>query len=101
MNGEGLRRSSRTPPVKEIPHRHKELFHGNNPALGKKLELIHKNPNVYYVKNFLSEREILMLDRICTMKRGEFNSSFVENDENQEVISEMRTSKYVYINKAH
>ena len=95
-DGGGPRRSSRTPASKEIPHRHKELFHGESPTLGKKLELIHKNPNVYFVRNFLNDSEIAILDKICTLKKGGFNSSFVENDDNEEVISEMRTSKYVY-----
>lgn len=101
MAEEGLRRSTRTPALKDIPHRHKELFHAEKPALGKKLELIHKNPNVYLVRNFLNESEIALMDKICTFKKGKFNSSFVENDDNEEVISEMRTSKYVYVNKAH
>ena len=95
-----LRRSSREPAQKEIPHRIKNLFHGDKPVLGnKKLEQIHSSPNVYFVRNFLNVSEIALMDKICTMKKGKFNSSFVENESCEEVISEERTSQYVYVNK--
>jgi prolyl 4-hydroxylase len=102
LSDEAPRRSSRKPADKQIPHRHAQLFHSESPTPGnKKLELMHTNPNIYFVRNFLNESEIALMDKICTYKKGKFNSSFVENDDNEEVISELRTSKYVYVNKAH
>ena len=95
------RRSSRKQAPKEIPYRIKKLFHseGGEPTLTKNLEQIHSNPNVYLVRNFLSEGEIQHFDKICTQRMKKFKSSFVENDDNEEVISSERTSTYTYLGK--
>jgi len=55
---------------------------------------------MYYIHNFLTEAELTHLDRICTNRCGIFQHSFVEDDENNEVVSTERTSKYTYLNKA-
>lgn len=94
-----MRRSSRVAPQRELPHRIKTLFHDENPAVSKKLERIHSSPNVYLVRNFLSEVEIEHFDKFCTNRCAIFKNSFVEDDDNNEVISEERTSRYTYLNK--
>ena len=40
------------------------------------------------------------MDRICTNRCGIFQNSFVEDDDNNEVVSTERTSKYTYLNKS-
>ena len=95
------RRSSRKLAPKDISYRIKTLFHSKDgePTLTKNLEQIHSSPNVYLVRNFLTEGEIQHFDKICTQRLKKFKSSFVENDENEEVISSERTSTYTYLGK--
>ena len=94
------RRSSRVVPPKELPHRIKSLFHTTTPIVpSKKLELIHSNPNVFFVRNFLSEGELNHFDRFCTNRCAIFKNSFTEDDSNNEVVSDERTSMYTYLNK--
>ena len=80
------RRSSRVVPEKEIPTRIKQLFHTESPQVSRKLEIVHKDPNVYFVRNFLSGVELNYFDRICTNRKLLFKNSFVEDDDNNEVI---------------
>ena len=93
------RRSSRVVPQKDLPRRIKTLFHAPDPVVNKKLELIHTDPNIFLVRNFLSETELRHIDRFCTNRCAIFKNSFTEDDDNNEVISEERTSMYTYLNK--
>jgi prolyl 4-hydroxylase len=100
-----LRRSMRGQTFKDVPYRIKTLFHNvdGKPHLNsKKMELIHENPNIYFVRDFLTEGEIKHMDRVCTnqLKMKKFQNSFVEDDYNNEVICEDRTSTYIHLSKA-
>lgn len=100
-----LRRSVRGQTFKDVPYRIQTLFHNidGKPHLNsKKMELIHENPNVYFVRDFLTEGEIKHMDRVCTnqLKMRKFQNSFVEDDYNNEVICEDRTSTYIHLSKA-
>jgi len=97
-----MRRSCQLGASAEIPYRIKTLFHnadGSKPVLPRQLELIHENPNIYFVRDFLTENEIEYFDRMCTQQGKSFKHSFTENDLQQEVISEERTSTYTYLSK--
>jgi hypothetical protein len=95
-----MRRSNRTVSQKGLPVRVKSLFHDTNPIVSKRLERIHSNPNVYFIRNFLTESELTHLDCICTNRCAIFQNSFVEDDNNREIISTERTSTYTFLNKA-
>lgn len=86
----------------DVPYRIKTLFHNAEKAiLPKRLELIHSNPNIYFVRGFLSDTEIDYFDKTCTMTMAEkaFMSSFTEDENQEAVISEERTSTYTYLSK--
>ena len=92
------RRQSNQP----LPPRLRTLFHSDISAtssLPKKLELIHSNPNIYLVRDFLSSSELLYFDKVCTQHGKAFKSSFTENEEQQEVVSEERTSSHIHLSK--
>ena len=95
------RKSERQSPGKRLPPRILSLFHQtiNESTLSKKLTLLHSNPNIYLIKNFITEKEIEHLNKICTINRHVFNYSFVENDANERVINEDRTSTYLGLKK--
>ena len=97
-----FRRSCQTGSSTEIPYRIKTLFHnadGVKPLLPRHLELVHSNPNVYFVRDFLTDNEVEYFDKMCTQQRKAFKHSFTENEQQQEVISEERTSTYTYLTK--
>lgn len=97
-----LRRSCQKGASSEVPWRIKTLFHnasGTQPTLPRSLELIHSGPNIYFVRNFLTEAEITYFDKKCTEERHSFQNSFTENEAQEEVVSEERTSTYTYLGK--
>lgn len=67
--------------------------------LPKSLELIHSNPNIYFVRDFMTDHEIMYFDKLCTLDGHIFQNSFTENEYQEEVISEDRTSTYTYLTK--
>ena len=68
--------------------------------LPKNMELVNSSPNVYKVHNFLSEKEIIYLEDFCRQYDKKFQSSFTENENNEEVISLFRTSNFIHLAKA-
>eukprot|EP01038_Epipyxis_sp_PR26KG_P005126 gene5126-7142_t len=71
----------------------------NNPFISKKMRLIHRNPNVYYISNFLSPKEIKYFDALCTANQSKFKKSFTDSLNEDKVISSERTSNYLSISK--
>jgi hypothetical protein len=69
------RHSTRKVPLKDLPTRIKTLFHSDNPFHSKKLERIHESPNVFLVRNFLSEAELKHFDKFCTNRCAVFKNS--------------------------
>jgi len=102
MDRSEYRRSCQQGTSSEIPYRIKTLFHnadGAKPILPRQLELIHTSPNIYFVRNFLTEIEIEYFDKMCTQDHKAFKHSFTEDELQQEVVSEERTSTYTYLTK--
>jgi hypothetical protein len=85
----------------QVPIRIQTLFHNvhGTPYIPKKLELIHTNPNIFFIPNFLKENDIKHLDNILTQHSTKFRNSFTENDNNEEIISQERTSTFIHLTK--
>ena len=92
-----LRSPSRT---KKVSSRIQSLFHDNDPVLGSRLEIIHTDPNIFLVHNFLTPAEILWMNKICTNHAKSFKSSFTQGENQDEVVSEERTSKFLQLSKS-
>ena len=52
------------------------------------------------ISNILTPKEIEYFDDIITQNTRKFQSSFVNNEHNERVISEFRTSRYIYCAKS-
>ena len=91
----------RRKPLPSLPNRVKILFHGvgGEPVLPKKVNRIEENPPIYLVDDFLTEKEIQHLTDICCHYKEDFVPSYTENNFNEEVLSEYRTSKFIYLSK--
>ena len=99
------RRSGRTPPIKALPNRLQSLFHSkvedmDNISLPKNTTLICKDPPLYYIKDFLSANDLLHFDALCTEYGSSFGNSFVEDENNKEILSEYRTSTFIHLSKS-
>jgi prolyl 4-hydroxylase len=75
------------------------LFHGNNSFQSKNITQLHRNPSIYMVKDFLTKKEFNYFDVLCTNNMKHFQDSFTENDDNERVISEERSSKFIFLSK--
>lgn len=79
----------------------KTLFFGNSAkSVPKKVVQIHADPAIYLVHNFLSKGELEYFDIMCTHYERKFQASFTGTDNDDEVISEERTSKFVHLSKS-
>jgi prolyl 4-hydroxylase len=96
-----LRRSKRTRIGPRIPIRIQSLFMNekSEPVLAKGMEMLCDSPRLYVVRNFVSNKEIEHFDMICTQYDKKFSSSFTEDENNQEVLSEFRTSNFIHLTK--
>lgn len=96
-----MRRSQREVAAQPIPLRLRNLFHepSGEQHVPKKLELLHEGPNVYFVRDFLTPSEISYFDKVCTLHGKAFKSSFTEDDEKHEIVSEERTSSHIHLTK--
>ncbi len=98
------RRSTREKSIKPLPNRLKSLFfekeNEDTCILSKGMKKICNNPPLYFIENFLSSKDIDHFDCLCTQYGAKFGSSFVEDEENNEVLSELRTSKFIHLSKA-
>ena len=94
------RRNPKRQPVVHIPNRVLTLFHNDEPVTGSKnIEIIHKNPNIFIYKNFLSAKDIEYLDNCITAELENFEQSYTENDGLDAVFDEDRTSSYIHFDK--
>lgn len=73
---------------------------GSSQYRPKKIVQVHADPAVYMVRDFLSKAELDYFDVMCTHYGPKFKASFTNTDNDDEVISEERTSKFVYLSKA-
>jgi hypothetical protein len=85
-----------------LPQRMQSLFYGDPDVLvlPKKFEVLHRNPNIYLVRDFLTASEIAYFDKVCTVHAKAFKASFTQDDHNKEVVSEERTSTHIHLSKA-
>jgi hypothetical protein len=85
-----------------LPQRMQSLFYGDPDVLvlPKKFEVLHRNPNVYLVRDFLTASEIAYFDKVCTVHAKAFKASFTQDEHNKEVVSEERTSTHIHLSKA-
>ncbi len=94
-------RTKRIIPPKSLSFRVQSLFHGKYDSKNsKRLELINAKPNIFFVNDFLSVAELEYFDKVCTIYSTKFVSSFTEDNNNQEVVSDERTSKVLYLTKS-
>ena len=88
-----------------LPSRLQSLFHSDlsesTTPLPAKLQLLHSNPNIFIVPNFLTDNEIEYFNQVCTENLSNFEESFVEDEKNQVIVNEHRTSTYIYLKKCH
>ena len=100
---EHSRRNPKRQPTIHIPNRVLALFHNEEPVTGSKnIEIIHRNPNIFIYKNFLSAKDIEYLDQCITAESDNFEQSYTENADHDGlsvVIDEDRTSSYIHFNK--
>ena len=75
------------------------MFHDKDVKIPKKWELLNHDPNIFLIRDFLTPKDLMHLDKICSAHSNSFNDSFVENENNQEVKSTYRTSKYIHVSK--
>lgn len=86
-------------PKRKLPHRLQSLFYSSNPPATKKLELVHSNPHIYIIDNFLSDGEIDYFDQIITDNESKFCKSYTEDGSRNRVISKERTSTFFHLTK--
>jgi len=66
---------------------------------GRVLQRLHSSPCIYQIENLLTPKEVEHFISIADEKGRKFKSSFVEDDDGREVISEERTSQFVFMKK--
>jgi len=85
-----------------LPNRVASLFHNlyGDPCINnRKMKLVHDDPNIYLIEDFLSDGEINYLDEIITDNHEGFEKSFVDSKEDGAVYSSERTSSFIYLDK--
>jgi prolyl 4-hydroxylase len=105
-------RQKRSPPF-HLPHRIKCLFFdksyyekylqpGNSAfsLTSKHLQLVHENPNIYLINNFLLDSEIQSLDNFISENAKDFQQSFTEDNAQDKIYSTERTSKFFFLTKS-
>jgi hypothetical protein len=63
------------------------------------MTLIHSDPNIFWIEDFLTTSELNWFDKLCTQEAAAFQASFTESDYAQLVHSEERTSTFIYLTK--
>jgi prolyl 4-hydroxylase len=92
-------------PKYHLPVRVKNLFYdehffeGNQSNEPKNMMLIHENPNIYLINNFLSSNELNNIDSLITDNMTSFQKSFTEDDDNDRIYSAERTNKFFFLPK--
>ena len=105
-----LRRSKRDRNRITLPHKFNKLFFeeytpprkGEASGVIKNLKLLHSNPNIYRVDNFLSDKQLEYFDAVIkwNQNNNKFKASYVETEELERVESSERTSTFVSLTKS-
>lgn len=61
--------------------------------------LLCRNPNIFKISNFLSKDQLTFFDEYCRKNIGRFEKSFTQDEFGAEVISNERTSRYLWFGK--
>lgn len=80
--------------VFRLPGRIKTLFFDERAQSSQKIDIIHSNPRIYKIRNFLGKGQLEFFDKIFRQERKMFKKSFTEGNAGAEIISEERTSSY-------
>ncbi|EGD77613.1 hypothetical protein PTSG_12777 [Salpingoeca rosetta] len=95
------RRSSRKPKPHRLPHTAASLFYGTQPdqivRCRRKLHRIHAEPNIFFVEDFLTRHEVEHLSSF--VKGMRLQRSFTESELGSQVISQERTSTFMWLSK--
>jgi hypothetical protein len=92
-------------PKYQLPVRIRNLFYGENffkenqSNEPKNMMLIHENPNIYLINNFLSSNELNNIDSLITDNMASFQKSFTEDDVSDRIYSAERTNKFFFLPK--
>ena len=94
-------RLKRKIPPRELPWRLKDLFYGEPEVLPNcKWQMLYSGPpNIYLIKDLMTEKDISHFDDLISLNTRGFESSFVNNERNEEVLTEYRTSRYLRVKK--
>jgi len=90
----------------KLSQRTLSLFHSDDPCNlsvpgGRRLEFLHRDPNILFVEHFLSPRELLQFDELISAHRNAFKLSHTDSSSTGEVLqSEERTSESLVLPKA-
>jgi hypothetical protein len=95
----GHRRSNRIVKFK-IPNRVQSLFFKKSLNTNRNFVILHENPRIYKIRNFLSKQQLLYFDNYCANRKECFERSFTEDQYGKEVISIERTSRYKWFTKS-
>jgi hypothetical protein len=80
------------------------LFHNtvDHPpgGLQKGMHLLRTNPNIYIIENWLTENEMLYLNKAITCKQASFSPSTTEESGHGVIVSSDRTSNSFHLTKA-
>jgi len=65
---------------------------------GRTLRRVHTDPNIFLIDSFLTEHEMLHLDRLLTPAR--FVKSYTDAEDGRKVVDEDRTSTFTHLGKS-
>ena len=66
--------------------------------VGRTLQRVHTNPNIFLIDGFLTGAEIEHLDGLVTPAR--FAKSYTDADDGKKVVDDYRTSTFVHLGKS-
>lgn len=86
-----------------LPFQFKRLFYSPNAADcrfgNRNLKLVHRDPHVYEVADFLSETEYEHLEQLIEQQFGKFSNSYTDEDVDAQVVNGSRTSAFISLRK--
>ncbi|GAB5032928.1 phf isoform b [Nannochloropsis oceanica] len=65
----------------------------------RNLKLVHRDPHVYEIADFLSETEYGHLEQVIEQHLGKFSNSYTDEDVDAQVVSGSRTSAFISLRK--
>ncbi|GAB5359365.1 hypothetical protein AAMO2058_000537800 [Amorphochlora amoebiformis] len=103
---EAPRKSKRGNVHAGVPYRIHSLFFNHSSSKSPKksqkigrftLQMVHHNPNVYVIDDFLTDREIRHLGNVC--ERSNFERSYTDTPDGRKILSHFRTSTFLWLGK--